>query len=48
VAIGDSAGRIHLIEAGVLARRAEESSDTASDDERRSRLMERLRQLQSA
>ena len=48
VAIGDSAGRIHLIEAGVLARRAEESSDTASDDERRSRLMERLRQLRSA
>ena len=48
VAIGDSTGRIHLIERGVLARRVEESSKTASDDENRSRLMERLRQLRSA
>ena len=48
VAIGDSTGRIHLIEEGVLARRVGKSSDTASDDERRSRLMERLRQLRNA
>ena len=48
VAIGDSTGRIHLIEGQVLARRVEESSDTAADDESRSRLMERLRQLRSA
>ena len=47
MAIGDSTGRIHLIEGGVLARRVEESFDTASDDESRSRLMERLRQLRS-
>ena len=44
VALGDSEGRIHLIEQGVLSRRlgADEDSD---DDERRGRLMARLRQL---
>jgi len=44
VALGDSEGRIYLIEKGVLSRRmgAERVSD---DDERRDRLMARLRQL---
>ena len=48
IALGDSSGRIHLIEEGVLSRRLEEVVGGSDDDERRSRLMERLRQLRNA
>jgi outer membrane protein assembly factor BamB len=48
VVLGDSRGRIHLIEAGVLTRRVKESPVPASDDENRERLMERLRQLRDS
>jgi len=48
IALGDSSGRIHLIEEGVLSRRLEEVVGESGDDERRSRLMERLRQFRNA
>ena len=48
IALGDSSGRIHLIEEGVLSRRLEEVVVESDDDERRSRLMERLRQFRNA
>ena len=47
IALGDSSGRIHLIEEGVLSRRLEEVVGESGDDERRSRLMERLRQFRN-
>ena len=44
IALGDSGGRIHLVEGRVLSRRLEDN-EGSGDDERRSRLMERLRKL---
>ena len=48
IALGDSRGRIHLIEEGVLSRRLEEVVGASDDDERSSRLMDRLRLLRNA
>ena len=47
IALGDSGGRIHLVEGRVLSRRLEDD-DGGRDDERRSRLMGRLRKLREA
>ena len=47
VALGDSEGRIHLIEKEVLSRRLGTDGDS-DDDERRGQLMARLRQLREA
>ena len=44
IALGDSSGRINLVEGRVLSRRLEDDEGD-EDDERRSRLMERLRKL---
>ena len=44
IALGDSGGRIHLVEGRFLSRRLEDDEESG-DDERRSRLMERLRKL---
>ena len=45
IALGDSNGRIHLIEGAVLPRRLSGIVEETDDNERRSRLMERLRRL---
>ena len=45
IALGDSSGRIHLIEGAVLSRRLSGIVEETDDNERRSQLMERLRRL---
>ena len=45
IALGDSSGRIHLIEEAFLSRRLRGIVEETDDIERRSQLMERLRRL---
>ena len=45
IALGDSSGRIHLIEEAFLSRRLKGIVGETDDNERRSQLMERLRRL---
>ena len=45
IALGDSSGRIHLIEEAFLSRRLKGIVEETDDSERRSQLMERLRRL---